>query len=137
MPPLWYWAGWVPPRREAIDVPADTKRVFPPAYVRWRAWFNNDTDLLDPRLKRSPENEHAVFETVLRLQYNTYEFGAVADLRPDAPRYAAHPEAANAHAGGLVITHHHTSPLGSNLSTWDAFWKREGEPVPPLSVKVP
>ena len=135
VPPLWYWADWVPPRREAIDIPADTNRVFPPAYVRWRAWLNNDSDFLDPWMKRSPENDHAVLETVLRLKYNTLELGGVADLRPGAPPYAVQPEAAKANALGLVITHHHTSPLGSNLSSWDAFWKHEGKAVPPLSVE--
>ncbi len=137
VPPLWYWADWVPARREAIDIPADTDRVFPPAYVRWRAWLNNDADFLEPWLKRSPENDHAMLETVLRLKYNTLELGAVADLRPGAPRYAVASEAAKANARGLVITHHHTSPLGSNLSSWAAFWKREGKPVPPLSVNDP
>ncbi len=134
VPPLWYWADWVPTRRAAIDIPPDTNRVFPPAYVRWRAWLNNDADFLEPWQKRSPENDHAMLETVLRLKYNTFELGGVADLRPDAPRYAVQSAAAKANARGLVITHHHTSPLGSNLSGWDAFWKHEGKPVPPLSV---
>ncbi len=137
IPPLWYWADWVPPRREAIDIPAATNRVFPPAYVRWRAWLNNDSDFLEPWQKRSSENDHAMLETVLRLKYNTFELGSVADLGSDAPRYAVRPEAAKAHARGLVITDHHTSPLGSNLSSWEAFWKREGGEFPPLSVKNP
>ena len=135
IPPLWYWADWVPPRREAIDIPAGTNRVFPPAYVRWRAWLNNDSDFLEPWQRRSPDNDHAMLETVLRLKYNTFELGGVADLRPDAPRYAVQSGAAKANARGLVITHHHTSPLGSNLSGWNAFWQREGKEVPPLSVK--
>ncbi|MBC7366552.1 MAG: glycosyl hydrolase 115 family protein, partial [Undibacterium sp.] len=78
-----------------------------------------------------------MLETVLRLKYDTFELGSVADLRPDAPRYAVQPEAAKAHARGLVITHHHRSPLGSNLSSWGAFWRREGKEVPPLSVRDP
>ncbi len=135
IPPLWYWADWVPTRRGSIDVPAATKRIFPPAHVRWRAWFNNDSDFLEPWRKRSPENDHAMLETVLRLKYNTFELGSVADLRPEAPRHAVRPDAAKAHARGLVITHHHTSPLGSGLSGWEAFWKREGKEAPPLSVK--
>ena len=135
IPPLWYWADWVPKRRDAIDLPADTQRIFPPAYVRWRAWLNNDTDFLTPWQRRSPENDHAMWETILRLKYNTFEGGGGADLRPDAPRYAVPSEGVKANARGLVITHHHTSPLGSNLSGWEAFWRHEGKPVPPLSVK--
>src|SRR5688572_15887626 len=73
VPPLWYWADWVPRRRESVEVPADTARIFPPAYVRWRAWFNNDTDFLTPWRGRSPANNAAVYETILRLKYNTYE----------------------------------------------------------------
>ncbi len=137
VPPLWYWADWVPPRRTAIDIPAGTNRIFPPAYVRWRAWLNNDSDFLEPWQKRSADNDHAMLETVLRLKYNTFELGSVADLSAGAPPYAVRPEAAKANARGLVITHHHTSPLGSNLSSWDAFWRHEGKEPPPLSVKTP
>lgn len=135
VPPLWYWADWVPKKRETIDVTAGTQRIFPPAYVRWRAWLNNDTDFLTAWQRRSPENDHAMWETILRLKYNTFEGGGGANLRSDAPRYAVQAEGVKANARGLVITHHHTSPLGSNLSSWDAFWRHEGKPVPPLSVK--
>ncbi|MBI5692317.1 MAG: glycosyl hydrolase 115 family protein [Verrucomicrobia bacterium] len=136
VPPLWYWSGWKPKRRNAIEVPADTVRLFPPAYVRWRAWFNNDTDFLTPWRERSPANDHAVYETVLRLKYNTYEIGSVADLRRDSPPFAVNPDAAGAHARGLVITHHHTSPLGSSLRDWDAFWRRQGREPAPLTVSA-
>ncbi|MES2920629.1 MAG: glycosyl hydrolase 115 family protein [Verrucomicrobiota bacterium] len=135
IPPLWYWADWIPTRREAIEIPAGTNRIYPPAHVRWRAWLNNDSDFLEPWQKRTPENDHAMIETVLRLKYNTFELGGVADLKQDAPRYAVRADAAKAHARGLVITHHHTSPLGSGLSSWENFWKHEGKEVPPLSVR--
>ncbi len=137
VPPLWFWSGWNPARRDAIDLPSATARIFPPAYVRWRAWFNNDTDFLTPWRERSPAHDDAVYETVLRLKYNTYEIGSVADLRAGAPRFAANRDAAGAHARGLVITHHHTSPLGSSLGNWAAFWRREGREPPPLSVREP
>src|SRR5690349_22947216 len=86
VPPLWYWADWVPRRRESIEVPADTIRMFPPAYVRWRAWFNNDTDFLSSWRGRSPANNAAMYETILRLKYNTYELGSIADFSANAPR---------------------------------------------------
>lgn len=135
VPPLWYWADWVPAHRDAIDVPGDTERLFPSAYVRWRAWFNNDTDFLTPWRARSPANDHAVYETALRLKYNTYEVGSVANLSANAPRFATSRDAAGAHARGFVITHHHVAPLGSTLGNWNAFWRREGREVPPLSVR--
>jgi hypothetical protein len=137
VPPLWFWSGWNPTPRDTIEVPADTERIFRPAYVRWRAWFNNDTDFLTPWRERSPANDQAVYETVLRLKYNTYEIGSVADLSPGAPRFAVNRDAVGAHARGLVITHHHTSPLGSSLRDWDAFWRREGGDPPPRSVREP
>jgi len=134
VPPLWYWTGWEPTPRSIIDVPGDTNRFFPPAYVRWRAWFNNDEDFLNPWRSRSPTNDQAVYETVLRLKYNTYEVNSVADFRPGVPRYAVDPDAVGAHTRGLVITHHHTSPLGSRSGNWEAFWQREGRTPPPFSV---
>lgn len=135
VPPLWYWSGWTPLPRATIELPGDTVRIFPPAHVRWRAWFNNDEDFLDPWRARSPANDQAVYETVLRLKYNTYEINSVADFSPGAPPYAVHPDTAGAHARGLVITHHHTSPLGSRSGNWEAFWRREGREPPPFSVK--
>lgn len=134
VPPLWYWSGWSPRQRSSVEVPGNTERIFPPAYVRWRAWFNNDTDFLTPWRERSPANDDAVYETVLRLKYNTYEIGSVASFKAGAPRFAANADAANAHARGLVITHHHTSPLGSSLRDWEAFWRQEGREPPRFSV---
>lgn len=138
VPPLWYWANWTPERRPHIDVPTDQARIFPPAYVRWRAWFNNDTDFLTPWRSRAAANNAAVYETILRLKYNTYELGSIADLSANAPRHAPARDAANASARGLILTGHHVSPVGSSLGNWDAFWRREGraEP-PPLSVRAP
>jgi hypothetical protein len=135
VPPLWYWSGWKPTPRAMIDLPADTARFFPPAHVRWRAWFNNDEDFLNPWRARASANDQAVYETVLRLKYNTYEINSVADFSPGAPPYAVDPDTAGAHARGLVITHHHTSPLGARSANWEAFWRREGREPPPFSVK--
>jgi len=137
VPPLWYWMDWVPARRESITIPDGTLRVFPAAYVRWRAWLNNDEDFLTPWRNRCPENDQAEYETILRLKYNTLEVGSMADLRPEAKPYAVRSEIADASARGLVITHHHTSPLGSNLSAWANFWRLQGKEVPPLSVRDP
>ncbi len=137
--PFEYWADWAPPRREAIDIPAGTNRVFPPAYVRWRAWLNNDSDFLEPWQKRSPENDHAMLETVLRLISPTPSGTRQCrgPKRPAPRSYAVRPRPRRLMREGLVDTLHHTSPLGSNLSNWDAFWKHEGKETPPLSVKDP
>lgn len=137
VPPLWFWSDWQPARRDFLEIPRDTQRLFPPAQVRWRAWFNNDTDFLTPWRALSPSHEQAMYETILRLKYNTYEVGSVADFRSGAAPYSPHPDAAKAHERGLAITHHHTSPLGSNLRNWEAYWRRQvpAEPPPPLSVR--
>ena len=137
IPPNWYWAGWVPPRKAAIELPEGTNQVFPPAYVRWRAWLNNDEDFLTPWRSQSAANDHAIYETILRLKYNTYEVGGVADLRPGAARFAVTSDVLKASSRGLVITNHHTSPLGSNLREWTEFWHKEGKEPPRLSVRNP
>src|SRR6202012_978818 len=67
-------------------------------------------------------------------KYNTIEMEKVVDLRTNAPKYAVLAEAVNANDRGLIITHHHRCPLGSNLSDWNVFWKREGKIAPRLSV---
>jgi hypothetical protein len=138
VPPLWFWSGWNPARRESIEVPSDTERIFPPAYVRWRAWFNNDTDFLTPWRERSPAHDHAVYETVLRLKYNTYEIGSVADLRPDAPRLRREPRCRG--RARPRSRHHAPSHLAAGIEPPQLGMRigaREGREPPPLSVREP
>lgn len=136
VPPLWFWCDWVPTKQASVSIPGDTAKVFSPPDVRWRAWLNNDTDFLTPWRMRSAANDAAIFETILRLKYNTYEVESIADFSPKASRYAAKPDAAKAHDRGLVLTGHHFSACGGTVRDWERFWKGEGKAVPTLSVNA-
>ena len=103
IPPLWFWASWEHDRLHAIEVPADTRMVFDEPYVKWRAWFPNDRDLLNPWQAHSPENYEAFLETMLRLKMNTLE-GRLMDGEAFETPYTAGREARAARDRGLAIT---------------------------------
>lgn len=134
VPPLWFWSSWQPVRKTVIEVPTATDLVFPPAYVRWRAWFPNDEDLLTPWRSRSEENYEAFLETMLRLKLNMLEGGLMDAASFDEP-YRIGRQATLARDRGLALTGHHMNIFGSSYRSWDAYWKkiRRREP-PPLRI---
>jgi hypothetical protein len=134
IPPLWFWASWKPAHLKAVEVPAGTRLHFPSPYVRWRAWFPNDQDLLTPWKARSAENYEAVFETMLRLKMNTFE-GEMMDRGSFDHPYQAGRDFCFARDRGLAVTGHHMRIFGSNYDHWDLYWRkiRKQEP-PPLTV---
>jgi hypothetical protein len=135
IPPLWFWASWEQERLDSVEIPADTRIEFGRPYVRWRAWFPNDRDLLNPWQDRAPENYEALFETMLRLKLNTLE-GRLMDNDAWHQPYAAGREARVARDRGLVITGHHIYAFGSSIRDWDLYWKRiRGREPPPTSIK--
>jgi hypothetical protein len=135
IPPLWFWASWEHERLSSVTVPADTRILFREPYVKWRAWFPNDRDLLNPWQQRSPENDEAFLETMLRLKMNTLE-GRLMDGGAWNTPYTAGREARAARDRGLVITGHHIFSFGSSIRDWDTYWQkiRKQEP-PPTSIK--
>ncbi|OAM88558.1 glycosyl hydrolase 115 family protein [Termitidicoccus mucosus] len=143
VPPLWHWSNWQPQPKAGLSLPDGFERLHPAPYVRWRAWFNNDQDFLSPWKNAGRENREAMFETILRLKYNTYEVETMVNLGESAPRHAPNPEALAAHNHGLAITSHHHSPLGSRLGRrleyWNQFWTKMGRggDIPKLSVRHP
>jgi hypothetical protein len=134
VPPLWFWASWEPARKPGVEVPASTALVFPSPYVRWRAWFPNDEDLLTPWRARSAENYEAHLETMLRLKLNTLEGGMMDGASFDEP-YRIGRQARLARDRGLAVTGHHMLIFGSSYRNWGDYWKkiRRREP-PPLSI---
>ncbi len=134
VPPLWFWASWRPAHKDSIDLAAGTRLYFPPPYVRWRAWFPNDTDLLSPWKARSAENYEAFLETMLRLKMNTLE-GEMMDRGSFDHPYQAGREFRLARDRGMAVTGHHMRIFGSNYDHWDLYWTkiRKQEP-PPLTV---
>ncbi len=141
VPPLWFWSNWQPQRKTSVMLPGDFESLHAAPYVRWRAWFNNDQDMLGPWRAEKRANTDAMFETILRLKYNTFETETVIDLDKTTPLYTPGGIALDAHKHGLVITTHHHSPLGSRigrgLGSWKRFWEKltPDKPVPQLGVK--
>jgi hypothetical protein len=134
IPPLWFWASWKPAHLGAVDIPAGTRIAFPSPYVRWRAWFPNDTDLFSPWKARSPQNFEAFLETMLRLKMNTLE-GEMMDRASFDHPYQAGSEFRLAHDRGLAVTGHHMRIFGSNYDHWDLYWKKiRHQDPPPLTI---
>lgn len=119
VPPLWFWASWTPPQKTHVVVPVNTNLRFAPARVRWRAWFPNDQDLLTAWEKKTPENEEALFETLLRLKLNVLDIDNIRDY--PAPNLGLR-RARRATARGLAVTPTHIAPLGTTLGAWNEFW---------------
>ena len=135
VPPLWFWASWENDRLSSIEVPVNTRIVFDQPYVKWRAWFPNDRDLLSPWQQRSPENYEAFLETMLRLKMNTLEGRLMDGAAFDTP-FTAGREARAARDHGLVITGHHIFSFGSSIRDWDAYWTKIRKQEPPrTSIK--
>jgi hypothetical protein len=134
IPPLWFWASWKPTPQEAISIPPGTRLFYPSPYVRWRAWFPNDQDLLTPWKARSQENYEAFLETMLRLKMNTLE-GEMMDRGSFDHPYQAGREFRLARDRGLAVTGHHMRIFGSNYEHWDLYWRKiRGREPPPLTI---
>jgi hypothetical protein len=132
IPPLWFWASMEHERLDSVEVPADTRLIFPEPYVKWRAWFPNDRDLFSPWQHRAPENYDAHLETMLRLKMNTLE-GRLMDGEAWDQPYTAGREAQAARDRGLVITGHHIFSFGSSIRDWDTYWTKIRKQEPPVT----
>ncbi len=134
IPPLWFWASIEPEKRTHISIPLPYSRIFESPYVKWRAWFPNDRDLLTPWQERSEENYEAFFETMLRLKMNTLE-GRLMDTKAFDHPLTAGKEARTARDRGLAITGHHIYTFGASMRNWEIFWKKIKHQEPPkLSI---
>ena len=129
VPPLWFWSSWKPTHKDNIDVPQSGVRFASP-YVRWRAWFPNDEDLLSPWRARSQENYEAFLETMLRLKMNTLE-GEMMDRGSFDHPYQAGRQFRLARDRGLAVTGHHMRIFGSNYDHWDLYWRKIRKQDPP------
>jgi len=133
VPPLWFWSSWQPVHQESIEVPEAGVR-FPAPYVRWRAWFPNDEDLLSPWRSRSQENYEAFLETMLRLKMNTLE-GEMMDRGSFERSYQVGRQFRLARDRGLAVTGHHMRIFGSNYDHWELYWQKIAhEDVPKLAI---
>lgn len=129
VPPLWFWSSWKPTRKDSVEVPEAGVRFGSP-YVRWRAWFPNDEDLLTPWRARSQENYEAFLETMLRLKMNTLE-GEMMDRSSFDHPYRAGKQTLLARDRGLAVTGHHMRIFSSNYDHWDLYWRKIRHQDPP------
>jgi len=134
VPPAWFWSSWEPVHKSSVPIAAHAELIFASPHVHWRAWFPNDTDLLDPWRERSPENYEAFMETMLRLKLNTLE-GVMMDSTSFDEPFRAGREWCLARDRGLVVTGHHMRTFGSRYKDWKTYWTkiRQQEP-PPLTI---
>ncbi len=133
VPPLWFWSSWKSTHKSSVEVPQAGVRFASP-YVRWRAWFPNDEDLLTPWRARSQENYEAFLETMLRLKMNTLE-GELMDRGSFDHPYQAGRQFRLARDRGLAVTGHHMRIFGSNYDHWDLYWRKiRHQDPPPLTI---
>jgi len=132
VPPMWVWASWQPELRRAITIARDLDLRHPAPTVRWRGWFPNDQDYLEPWKRRDPLHRELLAETLLRLKLNCWDTGSV--LHTSLRRLTD--DAQVAARRGLVVMSTHTSPLGARLDAgrWETYWKTiRQEAVPALA----
>ncbi|MBB5438986.1 hypothetical protein HDC92_002670 [Pedobacter sp. AK017] len=134
IPALWIWTSFEPAKKKLVQLPANTRLYFPPAMVKYRAWFPNDKDLLSPWQARNAENYDAIFETMLRLKLNTRE-GYLIDAEGWNNPYHASKEAKYARDRGLKLSFTHTAPFGATFTNWERYWKNIRHQKIPLLLK--
>lgn len=129
VPPLWFWSGWQPHPKPAITL-SNTLfgRVHEPA-IRWRGWFPNDTDMLEPWLSSSPEHIDLFLETLLRLRFNVLDVDHISNWenRPNIGLLLAR----GCRARGIRVTFTHLAPFGFLLGDWDQYWTTVRHIPPP------
>jgi hypothetical protein len=118
VPPLWYWASWVPPAQSAIVVPTNLNtRIGTPA-VRYRGIFPNDEDMLSPWLNASTNNYNALFESLLRSKYNVLDVDHISDV---GGANAGLIWARTCMARGITVTYTHYAALGANIADYGSI----------------
>jgi hypothetical protein len=126
IPPLHYWASWIPTKLDSINVPSTTDFFFKSPQVRYRAFLTNDEDYFTPWRKAADGNENIWLETVLRLKLNTIETANTVK-----PGYKMSADAYRINDYGLVLTSHHTNGLNTSFGSWDTYWKEVRKMDPP------
>jgi Glycosyl hydrolase family 115 len=129
VPPLWYWSSWQPPAIETVSFPSSLDVRSGSPDVPYRVWFPNDEDLLADWMKGSTENFDAVFETLLRLKYNTLNVDHISDYN-GTPNQGLE-WARECKRRGIVVTFTHYAPFGADLGDWNDYWAQVAHQTPP------
>lgn len=131
VPPLWYFSSWVPEYKNRIELPDNYDCLEKSPEVRFRAWFPNDEDLLNPWREKSPQNDELWLEAMLRLKLNTVEFGPTVTY----PDYKMSHNADLLRKYGLVLTSHHMVGLNNSFANWEKYWEQvRGMKAPELKL---
>ena len=120
VPPLWYFCDWKPEYLPIVEVAANYDNFVKSPQVRFRAWFPNDEDLVDPWREKTWQNDELWHEAMLRLKLNTVEYGPTIT-------YPDHKMSHNADLlkkYGLVLTSHHMVGLNNSFATWEKYWEQ-------------
>jgi hypothetical protein len=117
IPPLWYWASWVPPVQTSLVIPTNLNVRINSPVVRYRGWFPNDLDLLSPWMSASTTNYNAVFETLLRLKYNVLDVDHISDV---GGANTGLQWARTCRDRGIVVAFTHYTPLGASIADYGA-----------------
>lgn len=118
VPPLWYFCDWTPDFRDTVEIAPDYDLAVKSPEVRFRAWFPNDEDLLNPWREKTWQNDELWLETMLRLKLNTVEFGPTVAY----PDYRMSHDADLLRKYGLVLTSHHMVGLNNSFANWEKYW---------------
>lgn len=121
IPPLWYYQQWQPTAQKQLIIPEGLNLHFKSPEVKYRAWFPNDMDMLEPWRKLRKENNEMWLQTALRLKINTIEW-LDAGERDFTLKYSVSPTTALIHEYGLINTTHHHSPLNASFENWGDYW---------------
>lgn len=129
VPPLWYWSSWQPQQISHIAFPASLKMRFAAPEMRYRVWFPNDEDMLASWMKLSTDNFKALFETLLRLKYNTLNVSTISE-------YGGIPNkglrwARECKRRGIIVTFTHHAPFGADIGDWKNYWPQVIGGTPP------
>lgn len=131
VPPLWYFCDWTPEFRDTVEIADGYCHAVKSPEVRFRAWFPNDEDLVNPWREKSWQNDELWLETMLRLKLNTVEFGPTVTY----PDYRMSHDADLLRKYGLVLTSHHMVGLNNSFANWEKYWQEvRGTEAPELRL---
>jgi hypothetical protein len=129
VPPLWYWSSWQPRAMAQVSFPSSLDARFASPDVPYRVWFPNDEDLIADWMNQSAAHFNAVFETLLRLKYNTLNVDRISDYN-NTPNQGLR-WARECKRRGIVVTFTHYTPFGADIADWNNYWTLVGHQTPP------
>ncbi len=119
VPPLWFFSEWKPVKKETITIAGNYDYFMKSPQVRYRTWFPNDQDLLNPWEKLDPENVKYWMEALMRLKLNSIESEGTVELN-----YKISSKGRRISDYGLVLSSHHFVACNTTYKIWDTYWTK-------------